>query len=124
MTVGAAYWDSQAATFDEQPDHGLRDPHVRAAWEQLLLPRLPPVPAMIADLGCGTGSLSVLPAAAGHTVAGLDLALWGGPISDERFCSSALAEDGRVADRHPGAQCWPSLLRMLLPASSVRATCE
>jgi ubiquinone/menaquinone biosynthesis C-methylase UbiE len=74
MTTGAAYWDSQAATFDEQPDHGLRDPHVRAAWEQLLLPRLPPAAAMIADLGCGTGSLSVLLAAARHTVTGLDLA--------------------------------------------------
>lgn len=74
MTAGAAYWDNQAATFDEQPDHGLRDPHVRAAWAQLLLPRLPPAPAMLADLGCGTGSLSVLLAAAGHTVTGLDLA--------------------------------------------------
>ena len=93
MTAGAAYWDNQAATFDEQPDHGLRDPHVRAAWEQLLLPRLPPAPAMVADLGCGTGSLSVL-------------------------------LDGRAAGRYPRAQCWPRLLRMLLPASSVRATCE
>jgi hypothetical protein len=27
----AAYWDSQAATFDDHADHGLRDPQVREA---------------------------------------------------------------------------------------------
>jgi ubiquinone/menaquinone biosynthesis C-methylase UbiE len=74
MSTGAAYWDSQAATFDEQPDHGLRDPDVREAWRRLLLPQLPPAPAVIADLGCGTGSLSVLLATAGYTVTGLDIA--------------------------------------------------
>lgn len=74
MTAGTAYWDSQAQTFDDQPDHGLRDPHVRDAWKKLLLSQLPPAPAMIADLGCGTGSLTVLLAAAGHTVTGLDSA--------------------------------------------------
>jgi ubiquinone/menaquinone biosynthesis C-methylase UbiE len=74
MTADAAYWDSQALTFDDQPDHGLRDPHLREAWKRLLLPQLPPAPAMIADLGCGTGSLTVLLAAAGHTVTGLDIA--------------------------------------------------
>ena len=55
MTAEAAYWDSQAPTFDDQPDHGLRDPHVRDAWRQLLLPHL------------GRGRL------------------WGGPITDERY---------------------------------------
>jgi ubiquinone/menaquinone biosynthesis C-methylase UbiE len=73
MTADAAYWDSQAPTFDDQPDHGLRDPRTREAWKQPLLPQLPPAPAMIADLGCGTGSLTVLMAAAGHTVTGLDI---------------------------------------------------
>jgi SAM-dependent methyltransferase len=68
----AAYWDGQAATFDDQPDHGLRDPRVRDAWRRLLLAHLPPPPAAVADLGCGTGSLSVLLAAAGYTVTGLD----------------------------------------------------
>ncbi len=70
----AAYWDSQAATFDDQPDHGLRDPRVREAWQRLLLPRLPAAPTAVADLGCGTGSLSVLLAAAGYAVTGLDSA--------------------------------------------------
>lgn len=74
MTADAAYWDSQALNFDDQPDHGLHDPHVRDAWRQLLLPQLPPAPAVITDLGCGTGSLTVLLAASGHTVTGMDIA--------------------------------------------------
>jgi SAM-dependent methyltransferase len=65
-------WDSAAATFDEDADHGLRDPAVRAAWAGLLLPLLPGVPATVLDVGCGTGSLSVLLAEAGHHVVGSD----------------------------------------------------
>ncbi len=65
-------WDSLAATFDEQPDHGLADPVVRAAWSDLLLRWLVPVPARVADLGCGTGSLSVLLAERGCGAVGLD----------------------------------------------------
>ncbi|GAA3432878.1 class I SAM-dependent methyltransferase [Kutzneria kofuensis] len=65
-------WDSAAATFDDEPDHGLRDPAVKAAWVALLLPRLPSRPCRIADLGCGTGSVSALFAEAGHEVHGVD----------------------------------------------------
>jgi len=68
----AAMWDRQAATFDEEPDHGLRDPAVKQAWTALLSAVLPAAPAVVADLGCGTGSLSVLLARAGHQVQGLD----------------------------------------------------
>jgi SAM-dependent methyltransferase len=68
-----AGWDAQAATFDDEPDHGLRDSVVRAAWADLLLAHLPRPSARVVDLGCGTGSLSVLLAGAGHRVQGLDL---------------------------------------------------
>ena len=65
-------WDSEAATFDEAADHGLRDEEVRDAWRELLLPFLPPAPGRVADLGSGTGTLSLLLADAGHTVDGVD----------------------------------------------------
>ena len=70
--AGIDLWNSEAATFDEAADHGLRDPGVRAAWRDLLLDRLPPAPSRVADLGCGTGTLSLLLAEAGHTVDGVD----------------------------------------------------
>ena len=69
----AALWDAEAATFDDEPDHGLGDPETRAAWRALLLEHLPPAPARVADLGCGTGTLSVLLAEEGYDVHGLDL---------------------------------------------------
>jgi SAM-dependent methyltransferase len=70
----SAFWDGQAATFDEDADHGLRDPRVRDAWRRLLVSHLPHAPAAVADLGCGTGSLSVLLASEGYAVTGLDFA--------------------------------------------------
>ena len=66
-------WDRQAATFDDEPDHGLRDPSVRRAWLARLLPLLPATPSRVLDVGCGTGSVSVLMAGAGHLVCGVDV---------------------------------------------------
>lgn len=66
-------WDRAAAGFDAEPDHGLRDRAVRHAWQQLMQRLLPVPPARVADLGCGTGSLSVLLAERGHHVTGVDL---------------------------------------------------
>lgn len=68
----AGAWDAQAKTFDEAADHGLSDPGVRAAWADLLSAVIPEASAVVADLGCGTGSLSVLLASAGHQVTGVD----------------------------------------------------
>ena len=65
-------WDAEAERYDEPADHGLGDPAVRAAWRTLLLDLLPEPPARVADLGCGTGTLSVLLAGAGFAVAGVD----------------------------------------------------
>jgi ubiquinone/menaquinone biosynthesis C-methylase UbiE len=66
------YWDAQAASFDQEPDHGLRDPAIREAWAALLRRLLPAAPSRIADLGCGTGTLSLLMAQQGHAVTGVD----------------------------------------------------
>jgi len=71
----AGSWDAQAARFDEEPDHGLRDPTVRACWREVLLAALPPTPARVADLGCGTGSVTALLATEGYDVDGVDLSV-------------------------------------------------
>jgi SAM-dependent methyltransferase len=67
-----ASWDAEADDFDEAADHGLRDPAVRAAWRALVAGHLPSPAARVADLGCGTGTLSVLLAELGFTVDALD----------------------------------------------------
>lgn len=67
------FWDNQAATFDTEPDHGLRDPETREAWTTLLYNWLPPSKSSVLDIGCGTGTLSLLLARLGHDVTGIDL---------------------------------------------------
>jgi ubiquinone/menaquinone biosynthesis C-methylase UbiE len=94
----AGFWDAQAADFDDEPDHGLRDAIVRAAWKRLLLAEMPAVPASVVDLGCGTGSLSVLLASSGYSIVGVDIT----PrmIEAARAKAAAAAVDARflVAD--------------------------
>jgi ubiquinone/menaquinone biosynthesis C-methylase UbiE len=68
----AEAWDREAPTFDQAPDHGLSDARVRETWRELLRRVLPPPPARVADLGCGTGSLALLTAELGHRVDGVD----------------------------------------------------
>jgi SAM-dependent methyltransferase len=65
-------WDQHAAEFDKEADHGLTEPATRQTWQDLLLPLLARPSSAVADLGCGTGSLSLLFAEAGHRVHGVD----------------------------------------------------
>jgi len=92
------YWDDQAAAFDAAPDHGMSDPTVRDAWAELLLPLLPPVPARVADLGCGTGTLTLLMAQAGHLVAGLDFAPSMAAVARGKIAAAGVVADVVVGD--------------------------
>ncbi|QLJ01191.1 class I SAM-dependent methyltransferase [Streptomyces sp. NEAU-sy36] len=91
-TAPSVDWDAQAAGFDAEPDHGLRDPEVRAAWAARLRSWLPGPPADVLDLGCGTGSLSLLAAGQGHRVTAVDLS----PAMVERARAKLTGHRARV----------------------------
>ena len=94
-------WDREAETFDQEADHGLADPACRAAWRDLLVDALPDPPARVADLGCGTGTLSLLLAGEGHAVTGVDFS----PAMVERARTKA----GHLAAFHVGDAAEPPL---------------
>lgn len=87
-------WDLEAASFDDEPDHGLADPQTRAAWRELLLDVLPEPPARIADLGCGTGTLTRLLVDEGYAVDGVDIS----PEMIRRARAKVPEADFRVGD--------------------------
>lgn len=99
------FWNEEAERFDEQPDHGLLDPSVRSAWAGLLLPLMPSPSARVADLGCGTGSVSLLLAEAGHSVSGLDISPAMVGKAREKFAASGYEADLSVGDA--AAPPWP-----------------
>ncbi len=73
VVVSRRLWDSEAEHFDQEPDHGLADPAVRRAWVDLLARVLPSTRETLLDIGCGTGSLSLIAAELGHNVTAIDV---------------------------------------------------
>ena len=67
------YWNEAAADFDNEPDHGLHSQVVLQEWIKLLRDWFPTLGSIL-DIGCGTGSISVVLAHQGHNVSGCDLA--------------------------------------------------
>src|SRR6478735_5287140 len=71
VDMSESIWDEAAGSFDDAPDHGLRDPATRRAWADLLLPVLAGA-GTVADIGCGTGTLTAMLAGAGFRAHGVD----------------------------------------------------
>ena len=69
-----AFWDADAATYDDSPSHYPQRPQERAAWAATLRRLLPAPPATVLDMGAGTGFLSLLLAAQGYQVTAADFA--------------------------------------------------
>ncbi|MER6447284.1 class I SAM-dependent methyltransferase [Streptomyces venezuelae] len=124
------YWNAAAAAFDDEPDHGLRQEPTRAAWARLLRSWLPAGPADVLDAGCGTGSLSLLLAEAGHRVTGVDLAPRMVERAEAKLAQAGLAGRflvGDAADPPTGQERYDALLcRHLLwtlpdPGAALRA---
>jgi SAM-dependent methyltransferase len=87
----AEYWNDYADAYDAEPDHGLADPVTREAWRALLERWLPARPSDVADLACGTGSLTAVVAGLGHRVVGVDLA--------DNMVDRARAKTAELGDR-------------------------
>lgn len=67
------YWDADAATYDNAPNHRPTAAAEQAAWATALVRLLPPAPARVLDCGAGTGFLSLIAARLGHRVTAVDL---------------------------------------------------
>jgi len=100
------YWDNLASTFDNQPDHGLHDPMVRESWTELIKTWIPNTQATVLDIGCGTGSLSVVLARLGHSVTGIDVS-----PSMIALAQAKAAMDGLKIEFHVMDAAFPQLSR-------------
>ncbi len=68
------HWDARAATFDDEPGHGLHSQEQREAWHAVLTRLTGGASQRVLDVGCGTGFLALMFAELGHSVTGIDLA--------------------------------------------------
>lgn len=117
-------WDQEAATFDDEPDHGLASPEVRSAWRDLLLSVLPTAPARVADLGCGTGTLARLLVDEGYAVDGVDfspemIARARTKVPEARFVTADAATPPLESGQYDAVLCRHVLWAMEDPATAL-----
>jgi SAM-dependent methyltransferase len=67
------YWDGDAPTYDDWPEHGAWTPGERAAWARTLTRSIDTPAARVLDVGAGTGFLSLAAARLGCQVTALDI---------------------------------------------------
>ncbi|MYS87852.1 class I SAM-dependent methyltransferase [Embleya scabrispora] len=84
----AEYWNNAATSFDDEPDHGLAAETTRLAWARAFRSWMPAGAVDVLDVGCGTGSLTLLAARDGHRVTAVDVA--------PRMIDQARAKVGRT----------------------------
>ncbi|WP_257181674.1 class I SAM-dependent methyltransferase [Corynebacterium cystitidis] len=68
----ADYWSGRAAHYHHNQVTSLRAEANRAAWQEIITRFLPPPPARVLDVGCGSGYLSHQMAHLGYEVIGVD----------------------------------------------------
>lgn len=68
------YWSSRAPQYDAYQEAQAETGPYREAWTDIWSRALPPPPAAVLDVGTGSGHLSLLLAALGYNVTGVDLA--------------------------------------------------
>jgi SAM-dependent methyltransferase len=83
------HWDGRADTFDDERHHGIHDDEQRDRWLDVLGEWTGDPSQRALDVGCGTGVVSLLLAALGHRVTGVDFAL-------------SMVERARAKARHGG----------------------
>ena len=68
------HWNSRAATFDEESQHGIHSDEQHDRWLTVLREWTGDDSLRVLDVGCGTGVVSLLLAELDHDVVGIDFA--------------------------------------------------